>query len=283
VADFRILNSLEKEGELPVQSTRQSELEESNLQFSAAWQAFARKAKSGEVRQTPGLTLACSGVTFPILNGAFLSQPVTDAADFGERLAAAVAYFNSRGLHWMFPICKEWISEAARTGVQEELARHRLQPAMELAGMVTEQLAPPLRSLPQLEFRRAGDEETRIAVSEINAVAYQVPSEWALEAMNTENFWQEEIAGYVGYKDGKPVTCAGVLMLAGVRYVALVATLAEYRRLGYAEAVMRFGLDQARQAHGIDRTVLHATPAGLPLYRQMGYRTVATFTFYLSQ
>lgn len=267
-----------------MQSIRQAELEESNLQFSAAWQAFARKAKSGEVRETPGLTIASSGVTFPILNGAFLSQPVTDAADFGKRLAAAVAYFGSRGLHWMFPICEDWVSEAARAGVREELARRGLQPAMELAGMVTEQLASPAHPpLPQLEFRRAGDEETRIAVSEINAVAYQVPSEWALEAMNTENFWQGEIAGYVGYKDGKPVTCAGVLIIAGVRYVALVATLAEHRRLGYAEAVMRFGLDQARQATGIDRTVLHATPAGLPLYQQMGYRSVATFTLYLSQ
>jgi ribosomal protein S18 acetylase RimI-like enzyme len=266
-----------------MQSTSKAELEESNRQFSAAWQAFARKARAGEVRETPGLTIASSGVAFPILNAAFLSQPVTDAADFGRRIAASVAYFDSRGLHWMFPICEDWISEAARAGVREELARHRLQPAMELAGMVTEQLAAPLRSLPQLEFRQVGDEETRIAVSEINAVAYQVPAQWALEAMNTENFWQGEITGYMGYKDGKPVTCAAVLIIAGARYVGLVATLTEYRRLGYAEAVMRFGLDQARQATGVDRTVLHSTPAGLSLYQQMGYRSVAAFTLYLSQ
>jgi ribosomal protein S18 acetylase RimI-like enzyme len=59
--------------------------------------------------------------------------------------------------------------------------------------------------------------------------------------------------------------------------VAMVATLPEYRNRGCAEAVMRYSLAQAREATGLERTVLHASAAGLPLYEEMGYRSVASF------
>jgi len=66
----------------------------------------------------------------------------------------------------------------------------------------------------------------------------------------------------------------------GLIYVALVATLPEYRRRGYAEAVMRKALGEASRAHGVERTVLHASDMGFPVYRDMGYRTVRKFDLY---
>jgi hypothetical protein len=45
---------------------------------------------------------------------------------------------------------------------------------------------------------------------------------------------------------------------------------------------MRRSLARAAAATGIQRTVLHATPAGAPLYASMGYRATARFTMYTS-
>jgi ribosomal protein S18 acetylase RimI-like enzyme len=61
-----------------------------------------------------------------------------------------------------------------------------------------------------------------------------------------------------------------------------VATLPEHRRRGYAEAVVRHGLAEARREWGLERTVLHATEAGHPLYQRMGYRDVTRVAFYLA-
>ena len=65
-------------------------------------------------------------------------------------------------------------------------------------------------------------------------------------------------------------------------YVAMVATLRAHRKLGCAEAIMRHALAEARRDWGLERTVLHATPAGLPVYRRMGYHGVTRFLFYLA-
>jgi ribosomal protein S18 acetylase RimI-like enzyme len=67
-----------------------------------------------------------------------------------------------------------------------------------------------------------------------------------------------------------------------VAYIAMVATLPAHRQLGCAEAVMRHALAEAKQAWGMERTVLHATPAGLPVYQRMGYRPVTRFHFYMA-
>jgi ribosomal protein S18 acetylase RimI-like enzyme len=62
----------------------------------------------------------------------------------------------------------------------------------------------------------------------------------------------------------------------------MVATLPAHRGLGCAEAVMRHALAEAHRTWGVERTVLHATPEGLPVYRLMGYRPVTRFRVYLA-
>jgi predicted acetyltransferase len=83
--------------------------------------------------------------------------------------------------------------------------------------------------------------------------------------------------GVVGLAGDIPVATASVALIDGVAYVALVATNPEHQGKGYAEAVMRRALDESREAWGVTRTVLHATAAGQPVYRRMGYADVVRF------
>jgi len=44
---------------------------------------------------------------------------------------------------------------------------------------------------------------------------------------------------------------------------------------GYGEATVRKALYEGARATALKRTVLHATEAGFPVYRRIGYRKVA--------
>jgi len=79
------------------------------------------------------------------------------------------------------------------------------------------------------------------------------------------------------------VATASVALIDQIAYVALVATQPDHQRKGYAEAVMRQALLEARKAWGERRTVLHATAAGQPVYRRMGYADTIRFDAFIGE
>jgi ribosomal protein S18 acetylase RimI-like enzyme len=250
---------------------------ESNAQFAAAWQLMAARAAGGVTRPLPGLAVAWSQVSLPLLNALFVDSPVADPRDLAQRVERARAHAAGRGVHGLLFLCRDWLPRELPGGVEGLLGERGLALAMTSTGMVAERLAPPRRRLPPLVFRPVEDALTRRAVAHINCVSYGLPLVWGEEALDREDFWREPVFGYVGYWGGEAVTTGVVLGVDGRLYVGLVATLPEYRRRGCAEAVMRHGLEEAGRRLGITRSVLHATPMGLPLYREMGYRATAEF------
>jgi predicted acetyltransferase len=70
---------------------------------------------------------------------------------------------------------------------------------------------------------------------------------------------------------------SGAVPIDNALYVAWVATAREYRRRGLAELVMRHSLDAAERSTGLQRTILHATEEGRPVYQRMGYRPICIF------
>ena len=146
-----------------------------------------------------------------------------------------------------------------------------------IVGMVAEQLAPPLRPFPEVETRRIDNEQSRLALADLNAAVYDTPSDWLRSAIAGETIWQSPMYGYVAYVDGVPASTAFAVPVNGVLYVGFVATAIEYRRRRLAELVIRRSLEDAARATGITRTALHATSDGYPVYLRMGYRPVDAF------
>jgi ribosomal protein S18 acetylase RimI-like enzyme len=262
-----------------VASQQSAELEESNRQIIGAWSRFAQGAPNGRVQKASGVTCAFSNVPLAFFNVAFLSGPVLNATDLNDRIATAKEYGAKSGFPWMFCACNEWLPEPARAP-EDAFNRHDLHAVMPLIGMVTDVASITVRSSHSpLEYRRVANRETCIAASDINCAAYGIPLEVGRESF-FEGMFGNEVFAYVGYLEGQPVTAAGVWIVDGIQYVAIVATHPDHRRKGYAESVMWHSLQEARKATGITRTVLHATEAGFPVYERMGYRSVARFTFY---
>jgi ribosomal protein S18 acetylase RimI-like enzyme len=145
--------------------------------------------------------------------------------------------------------------------------------------MVAEQVRPPLRRLPDIEVRRVGDVPTQDAFCAIGSVCFHVPLTWFREVFGGESVWTR-FAAYVGYVGGEPVSTAAVVMGGDVAGVYNVATVPGHQRHGYGEAVMRHAIADSRREHGVERTILQSTPAGLHLYERMGFRIVTRVSVY---
>lgn len=260
-----------------------AEIQESNDQFRGAWRHFAVHSPKGEVVDTPEVFVASANVPWTLMNGAFLPAPVETEAALERAVATAAGYFAPRKSGWAFLLCEDWVAPSLRPRIAAVFEAYGAKRFVTTIGMVAERLAPPVRPLPHLEVHHANSAEEVRHIADLNAMAYAAPLEMARESIGIPAVYQQEdCRGYVGYVDGKPVTAGTVTWVGGAAYVGTVATLAEYRRRGYAEALMRHSLEDARRLWGLERTVLHASEVGHPLYRQMGYRDVATFGFYLS-
>jgi GNAT superfamily N-acetyltransferase len=150
------------------------------------------------------------------------------------------------------------------------MAEAGLVEMMGMSGMEGGELLPPRRPPANVVIRRVTDDAGARDLAQLNAVAYQVPGE-LFECMSNMGFWHDDSLAYVGYVDGKPVSTASALPVAGTVYIALVATRPEEQGKGYADTVMRYAVTQGQQAMGVTRTTLHATDMGQPVYRAMGY------------
>ncbi len=84
---------------------------------------------------------------------------------------------------------------------------------------------------------------------------------------------------YLARLGGKPVATLQLFYAAGVVSVQHVATLQAARKQGIATALTVHALKEAREA-GYRVAALTSTPEGLPVYRRIGFQTLATFSAY---
>ena len=253
------------------------ELNESHEQYNAACLRYARCSRAGEVIDLGGLCIANSRHPWAMLNAAVLTAPVFSQAELAARVAGAVAYFRRENQPWFLAAGETWLGE----GAQATLLGLGLGKTGSMIGMVTEQVAPPARPLPDVETRCIDDEAGRRGLSDLNAVAYDLPPDWVRGVVAGAPLWQTPLYGYNALVEGHPVATAFAVPLNGVLYVAFVATAAAHRRRGLAELVMRRCVEEATEQTGITRTVLHATADGYPSYVRMGYRPIDEFSIYV--
>ena len=252
---------------------------EANLRDSFRLLASCRP--SGEVRETPGVSIACAGVTFQMFNAAFLSTPVPSDTELKRRVASASVFFSARGCEWSYWICLGLLEGKLPGAARGVLRKYGLNLASELPGMIADRLLPPSRPLPQLEIRRVGDAATQDAFCDIGSACFNVPKPWFREVFEVPALWRD-LAGYVGYLEGRPVSTAAIIPCEGVIGVYNVATLPEMRHRGCAEVLMRHAVEEARARTGFERSVLQSTALGRRMYERMGYQVVTRFEVYSS-
>ncbi len=253
---------------------------ESNDQFLEAWKLLSRRAERGTITALDGVVAMYSNVPVSFLNVFGFDSTVADQADLSRRAHVIREYAARSALPYFASVCVDMIPAPARTGMDTAFAGAGLHRFMEWTGMAADFIPPARQPHPaELELRPVTDRAGRIDVSDLNNAAYEMEPEPSREPLAREQLWTE-MFGVNGYVEGRPVSTASTLVLGEALYVAFVATHPGHRRRGYAEACMAGSLRRASAASGLSRTVLHATDAGRPVYRKMGYYDVTKFILY---
>jgi len=257
-----------------------AELQESSEVMVGAWRRIAENLPHPEIFSRDGLAVTWPNVPMFCFNMVFLTEPCGDAQQLSATVDRAVTVARSRTQPGVLSLTHDLLSGSAAGEADRILAERGYVPGLRIEGMSAKDFPLAQRSLPAgVQIERVGNGHD---VMRLNCLAYDLPIEVGEASSPHERFWQESFA-FVVLEEGRPVSTATTTVVGGVLYLALVATAPEVRRKGYAEAVVRRSLDEAHAATGLTRTMLHATEAGFPVYRRIGYTPVSKHTWYVPQ
>ena len=245
-----------------------------------AMRTYSYATSDGESREYPGVAVASSGIRYSVFNSAMLTAAVSDENDLGQRITVALVHFAARELGWTFWICEDLIEPTVLKRMDRIFAARGMRLITAAPGMYSEELRPRSRAGAQIECRRVSDARTRFDFCDVACVVFALPFRISYQIYAEPGYWQSGTQGYVGYKNGKPVTVAAIVPAAASAGVYSLGTLPQHQRCGFGETVMRFALDDTFKTMEVTRTVLQATDSGYPLYERMGYRTVTRFRVY---
>ena len=234
----------------------------------------------GKREKRRGMTLVTAPVNHSAFNVAVIDEPAEDEADLLFRVNEAASYFRSLGRGWNFYVCEDML--AARTARRLDLLLDGmgLVRILDAPGMETDELDPPEREMPELEYQPVTTPGARSAFTNLISIAFRIPYDTAKVLYLPEERWHTALRGWVGFMDGAPVTCAATMQDAAALGIYSVATLREHRRRGCAEAIVRHAVASYRQGGFSGPLVLQSTPDGRRLYRAMGFRRTTRFAVY---
>ncbi len=249
-------------------------------QFQGAWRVFCRACPDHQLVPLEGVDMIFSGLPIGFFNVGIVTGDGVSRPQLEAWCGRACEWAAPSGLPWLFVVTHEALSPGI--DANEVLDDCGLTPILPLTGMRTAHVTEPVRVVSGLDISVAEDRPACEAAFAINAAAYAAQLDACKPVFGDASFWADHVLS-LGRSDGQFVASTAVLMVDGYRYVAMVATLPDFQRRGYAEAVMRHALDRASERFGNQPTVLHATEAGRPIYERMGYATIASHTAYLEK
>ena len=238
--------------------------------FIDAWKLITGRLPSPRFEESNGVTSCFCDVPNLFFNLWIQSTPAIMREKFLAVLATGAERASASANLVGGIIREDW----APSDWETLIGTKGLTKMVPMISMEAEDLLPPRRALADLEIRRIEDDGGATDLAMLNADAYSMPRDlW--DCISNMRLWHPDSFGFVGYKDGVPVSSAATLPVLGTVYVALVATSPKEQGKGYAEAVMRRAVVEGQKAMGTKRTTLHASMMGHPLYKAMGYESGA--------
>ena len=252
-----------------------------------AMRFFGRARQNGQVVEHPGVCQIFCGLNYAAFNAAVMTGPmVTEPSELRRRIEAPARLFQARNLRWTYWFCDDDLDVTLQREARTLFRLFGLTPLTEPPGLYADQLLAPRRPLPQIDVRPVVDDATRQAFAYITSVGFEIPQLVCRDIYSSEHAWTGAFPGvfqgYVGYAGGLPVCTTATVISHDLVGIYSVATAPNSRRQGYAEAIMRQVLRQARERTGIEATALQSTEAGFRLYERMGYRKLTSFSVYIS-
>ena len=249
-------------------------------QFGDAWRLLCGASPGYVATGNGAVEYIFSGLPIPFFNVALVTGRNVAAETLETEARKACEWARPRSVPWMFIVTHEALAPGVDAAAL--LDSCGLTPMLPMTGMRAQRIAPATRVPDGLLLGLPGDEDSCAAVFDVNAAAYGVSLDACKPTYGKPAFWNGHVPA-LGRVNGAAVASAAVFMVDGHRYVALVATMPEQQRRGYAEAVMRHALEVAATTYGEKPSFLHATNAGRPVYARMGYEPIASHTAFIEK
>lgn len=206
------------------------------------------------------------------LDRIYCSELNTDAAR-SEVLKAMKRYRGARTPFWLIHYDCRGAGDA-RDWIEPQGLQH-LFDWRAMAADLSREIPPQARRPKSFSIERVAGPETLRAASEIVARAFSLHDSTVTAFRNMTNAAKAVgspfgIVQYIGRIDGKPMGSATMYADDDTVGIYWVGTLAEARRRGVAEALVRHLMERGREA-GCRYAALQATPAGQRLYARLGF------------
>jgi GNAT superfamily N-acetyltransferase len=249
-------------------------LEHENMIESIA--AAGGLAPGAVVSREGGVALVATGMPLRLFNQVVIERD--DASP--EAVAAAVAMTSARGDRFVVNLRRG--TDDPYLPLMDELGLVPLSEEPWIPGMALHPV-PATGSVPPgagHEIRRVGDSRGIRDHVETAAAGFEMPVSWLEAIMTDEMLDRDDIAVYVGYTDGVPVTTGMGLRTGGTIGIYNIATVEAARRRGYGAAMTMRIVDDGAAA-GCDVAILQASDMGYPIYERLGFRTVVEYVGYV--
>ncbi|MEZ4586121.1 MAG: GNAT family N-acetyltransferase [Gemmatimonadales bacterium] len=237
-----------------------------NASCHSAW--VQSRVPTMRTRLTPELVLADCGFDCDTFNSVFRTRLAPDTAR--ARAVEAIAWFEGRPFSW-------WVAPGDRPA--------DLGPMLESLGLVAAE--GELAMACELALVSAGDRLGELEVSrvrtpeELELYAALLAALWEPPDQGVVRFYREgrsQLLGegcplrlYLGRWQGTPVATAELAVSESAVGLYNVSTRPDHRGRGIGSAITRAPLLEARaEGHGL--AVLQAAPAGVAIYRRVGFR-----------
>lgn len=213
-----------------------------------------------------------------ISNAAFRSNEDVDA---GELIVRAKDFFTARGrgfsvwLRANQPADEDLASAASEAGLQLVFE----MPEMVLGSPVEELPLPNGVELRPLSEARQAEDYWKVAAASYASIGF--PPEVFGGYGNHAGLLAENLAAFVAYLDGEPVSIAMTIVSHGVAGIYWVGSLEQARGRGLGRAVTAAATNAGFEL-GAKLASLQASTMGKPIYEAMGYETLFDYRLFMS-
>ncbi len=231
------------------------------------------------VEAGPGWVFGAGSPEHPVIsNAAFRNDDGLDAA---ELVARAKSFFAKRGRGFSVwvrgdrPEDRDLLAATEAAGLQLVFE----MPEMVLRAPVEPPPLPTGATIRKLTEVEQVDDYWEIAAASYASLGF--PPEVFGSYANRSGLLAENVAAFLAYLDGEPVSIAMTIVSHGVAGIYWVGSLEKARGRGLGEATTAAATNAGFEL-GAELASLQASPMGKPIYERMGYETLFDYRLYMS-
>jgi len=239
--------------------------------LTALCESAAPTWRGGWARRVPGALGVATMVPVATLNWV-LAEEVDPDYDF---VASLLDHLRGMGVPHSLQLRERTPAAFDDLAHRRQMKRGQDIPMMVLAD--TEELTAPAAS--GLAIRELAPEEVAEHAA-VAAIGFETPEEYFRDLVTPEFARLPGMHIYLGEVGGEPVTTGVGIRRDDSVGVLNIATLPAHRGRGYGAAITARVVRDAF-ADGARWTWLQASPAGFPVYLEMGFHTVETWRCWL--